>query len=262
MIPSTDVRTTEVLNWRGLHLLGFGTSLCTRKVQIALALKGLNYTMHEVAIPDLRQPQFLGINPRGLVPVLVHDGAVVVESNDILFHLEAAFPSPALLPVGPGRALVQDVLDKQDGYHMQVRTLMLRGMPPHILLHARSVADSIDQEVAAGARDHRGGGQDRAAQREYYAAVAQTGFTEAMVASSLAVIRENLAMFEAALGRMPFLAGSELSLADVAVWVDVERLLAVAPELRLPEEFPRLMAAHRAQSARIGPCLPEAMSKL
>jgi glutathione S-transferase len=39
---------------------------------------------------------FLGINPRGLVPVLVHDGDVYIECNDILTYLESAFPEGRL----------------------------------------------------------------------------------------------------------------------------------------------------------------------
>jgi glutathione S-transferase len=31
---------------------------------------------------------YLGINPRGLVPALVHDGAVYIESNDIVVYLQ------------------------------------------------------------------------------------------------------------------------------------------------------------------------------
>ena len=37
------------------------------------------------------QPWFLGINPRGLVPVLVHDGAVHIESNDIIQYLDKKY---------------------------------------------------------------------------------------------------------------------------------------------------------------------------
>ena len=42
----------------------------------------------------------MGINPRGLVPVLVHDGAVHVESNDIILHLEDRLAGPSLIPEG------------------------------------------------------------------------------------------------------------------------------------------------------------------
>ena len=43
---------------------------------------------------------------RGLVPALVHDGAVHIESNDIVQYLEAKFPVPRLIPVVTKRELL------------------------------------------------------------------------------------------------------------------------------------------------------------
>ena len=40
------------------------------------------------------------IDPRGLVPVLVHDGGVHIESNDIIAYLEKTFAQPRLVPEG------------------------------------------------------------------------------------------------------------------------------------------------------------------
>jgi len=55
---------------------------------------------HPIDLPGNEnfRPWFLGINPRGLVPVLVHDGAVHIESNDIIQYLEQKFPEPKLIP--------------------------------------------------------------------------------------------------------------------------------------------------------------------
>jgi glutathione S-transferase len=41
---------------------------------------------------------FLGLNPRGLAPVLILDGAVHIESNDIMALLDERFPGPRLFP--------------------------------------------------------------------------------------------------------------------------------------------------------------------
>ncbi len=43
----------------------------------------------------------MAINPKGLVPAIVHDGVPVTESNDILNNLEQKFTEPALLPSDP-----------------------------------------------------------------------------------------------------------------------------------------------------------------
>jgi ganglioside-induced differentiation-associated protein 1 len=90
--PPVNIITREVLTWRGLHLLHMPVSLCSRKVGVVLTLKGLRSKSHAKGLSDLRTPWYLGINLRGLVPVLLHVGDVVTERNDILTHLEQHFP--------------------------------------------------------------------------------------------------------------------------------------------------------------------------
>ena len=93
------VTTPEVKSWQGLHLLHFQGSACSQKVRIFLAEKGLTWESHPVDL--LRQAHatswFLGINPRGVVPVLVHDGVVHVESNDIMEYLDGTALTGAIV---------------------------------------------------------------------------------------------------------------------------------------------------------------------
>ena len=104
MVQLTDaeVTTWEVRGWRGVHLLHWHTSSCSEKMRIVLALKGVEWTGHLVnlATAENTTAWFQGINPRGLVPVLVLDGEVHIESNDILQLLEERYPEPELIPKG------------------------------------------------------------------------------------------------------------------------------------------------------------------
>ena len=81
-----DIKTREVLDWKGVHVLHFMGSSCSQKLRIFLNVKGIEWESHPVDLftNENFQPWFLGINPRGLVPVLVDDGAVHIESNDII----------------------------------------------------------------------------------------------------------------------------------------------------------------------------------
>ena len=81
-----DIRTREVFFWKGVHVLHSMSSSCSQKLRIFLNLKAINWESHVVDLfaNENFQPWFLGINPRGLVPVLVHDGDVHIESNDII----------------------------------------------------------------------------------------------------------------------------------------------------------------------------------
>src|ERR1700760_4011453 len=85
-LSDKDIQTRAVLGWRGVHILHYPGSSCSQKLRIFVNLKGIAWQSHVV---DLAQHEnysswFLGINPRGLVPVLVHDGIVHIESNDII----------------------------------------------------------------------------------------------------------------------------------------------------------------------------------
>ena len=88
-----DIKTREVLGWKGAHVLFYSGSSCSQKLRIFLNLKGIPWQSHPVDLHANENftPWFLGINPRGLVPVLVHDGAVHIESNDIITYLERTF---------------------------------------------------------------------------------------------------------------------------------------------------------------------------
>ena len=126
-----DIRTRDVLEWTGLHLFHFRGSSCSQKTRIVLSLKGCPWTSHEV---DLRtnenfEPYYLGINPRGLVPTLVMDGAVHIESNDIIALIDARFPEPRLIPDGM-EARVAELLRHEDDLHLDLRTLSFRFMFP------------------------------------------------------------------------------------------------------------------------------------
>ena len=125
-LVDSDIKTREVLGWKGVHVLHFAGSSCSQKLRIFLNLKGIKWESHLVDLPTNEnfQPWFLGINPRGLVPVLVHDGAVHIESNDIIQYLEKKFPTPRLIPAGHENE-VAALLKHEDDLHLDLRTLEL-----------------------------------------------------------------------------------------------------------------------------------------
>ena len=60
-------------------------SVCAAKVRFAMAEKGLEYTSHMVNLlaREHKTPEYLALNPNGVVPTLVDDGHVVYASTII-----------------------------------------------------------------------------------------------------------------------------------------------------------------------------------
>lgn len=77
-------------------------STCAQKVRLVLAEKGLPYEAHDLDLRagDQKKPEYLKLNPAGIVPTLVHDGEVLTESSVIIQYLDDAFSETPLSPEG------------------------------------------------------------------------------------------------------------------------------------------------------------------
>lgn len=88
----------SVESLKGLHLYHGAISNCSMRVRMTLSEKGLDWTSHHL---DLKKKEnisdeYFGINPKGLVPTLIDNGVVHVESNEIIDYLDATYPEPSL----------------------------------------------------------------------------------------------------------------------------------------------------------------------
>jgi maleylacetoacetate isomerase len=97
-----------------IRLHGYWRSSAAWRVRLALNLKGLDWQPVPVHLlrdgGEQRRPDFLALNPQGLVPALEIDGQVLSQSLAIVEYLEETRPQPALLPADPaGRARVRSL---------------------------------------------------------------------------------------------------------------------------------------------------------
>lgn len=88
----------SVESLKGLHLYHGHISNCSMRVRMTLIEKGLRWISHHL---DLKKKEnisdeYFGINPNGLVPTLVDNGVVHIESNDIIDYLDETYPEPSL----------------------------------------------------------------------------------------------------------------------------------------------------------------------
>jgi len=99
-----------------MKLYGFFRSSAAFRVRIALNLKGLAYDQVSLHLRSGQQskPEFLALNPLGLVPALADGDAVLTQSLAIIEYLDETHPQPPLVPKSPlararVRALAQAV---------------------------------------------------------------------------------------------------------------------------------------------------------
>ncbi|VXC78015.1 maleylacetoacetate isomerase [Sphingomonas sp. 8AM] len=84
-------------------LHGYFRSTAACRVRIALNLKQVAWrdAFHHLRHGEQRAPDYLRLNPQGLVPALEWDGAVLTQSLAICEYLDERIPAPPLLPADP-----------------------------------------------------------------------------------------------------------------------------------------------------------------
>ncbi|MCH6545007.1 MAG: glutathione S-transferase family protein [Deltaproteobacteria bacterium] len=220
-----DIKTKEVCNWKGVHLFHFMPSACSQKTRIFFSLKGIAWESHQIDLNknEHYSPWYLGINPRGLVPTLVLDGRVHIESNDIIQLIEQEFPEVRLIPQG-FESQMSELLRHEADLHVDLRTLSFRFSRP------RGWAPRSPEDL----KNYREGGtgtvqgkKDPNKEREitFWETVARDGITDQAVQISATRFRVALSELDDRLTSNPFLFGNSLSVLDIAWFVYANRLV-------------------------------------
>ena len=187
------------------------------KVRVVLAEKGVAWTGRRLELLKFEhlQPDYLRLNPNGVVPTLVHDGRVVLESSVICQYLDEVFPSPHLLPADPhGRAQARTWLKYfDDTVHPVLRRLSFERM------YRGALSRLPPAELEARLRAH----PDPARSAAFLKAATSSRPDSAVVAAATAECASIAARIEAALPSAPWLSGAEFGMADVALAPFVER---------------------------------------
>lgn len=121
-----DSNSKEARNLKGVHLYHFKDSNCSQRCRLALELKKVAWHSHHIdlARKEHHDPRYTAINPNAVVPTLVHDGTVVLESNDIIDYIDDQFEGDRLKPDRQtDQIAVRKLLDASTRIQISLKTL-------------------------------------------------------------------------------------------------------------------------------------------
>ena len=220
-----------------LALYHHGSSACAAKVRFALAEKRLLWTSHYVDIlkGEQFQPHFLTLNPKAVVPVLVHDAFVLPESTLICEYLEECFPEQPIYPRSPRyRAQVRNWTKAVDEeLHPACSALTYIVSHRHTIL--RQGVGRFEDFLAQGAVEGR-------ATRTLKWQWIQQGIQAPGATEKIQLYDSYLHRMETSLADADWLVAGEFSMADIAMAPYVNRLAALSMEgLWTDGRLPRVM---------------------
>lgn len=208
-------------------------STCSQRVRFVLNAKELPFAEVKLNLleGDQLKPDYLKLNPNGVVPTLDHDGAVVIDSTVITEYLDEVVPRKSFTPEDPVkrarmRALMH-FIDEMPAAAVRVPTFNLAFLP--------SFQKMSREDFVAMA-------ESKPLRREFMMTMGQTGFPKAEMDAALARLRRSYERMdrEIEMSGGPWLLGKEISLADVAVMPALVRM----HDLGMPDwqDLPRIVA--------------------
>ena len=200
-----------------LELYHNNISVCSQKVRLVLAEKNIPWENRHVSLArgEHLTPAFKKMNPRGVVPVIVHDGKTIIESSVICQYLDEVFPNPPLQPKDPAdRALMRLWTKLPDEIlHMACATVSF----------AISFGQQLKKRAGAGLEERLMKMPDPA-RRERQRALIERGIETPFFRDHIKVFEKTVAEMEVQFGKTEWLACDRYTLADAEITPYIERV--------------------------------------
>jgi glutathione S-transferase len=203
-----------------LLLYDFGNSVCCQKVRITLRAKGLEWKAIPVNLFTAEQydPKYLKLNPKGVVPTLVHDGKPVIESTLICEYIDETFPQPPkLIPADPWQQSRMRLWSKfvDEGLFDGVTELSFSAM---FRERMRTMPEEIRQKRFRNVGDPR--------RTDRFKSTYEFGVQSPFVVHAVAAYERAFKLLEQTLADAggPWILGAEPSLADINLMPFAARL--------------------------------------
>ncbi|MGI8526296.1 MAG: glutathione S-transferase family protein [Pseudolabrys sp.] len=201
----------------GFKLYNAPQSTCSQRARFVLNAKKLPFEEVKLRLLDGDQlkPDYLKLNPNGVVPTLDHDGSIVTDSTVIIEYLDEISPEGSFTPENPlGRAHMRALLhfiDEMPAPAVRVPTFNLAFLPKFQAMSREAFA------AMAEAKPLR---------KEFMLTMGQTGFPKKEMDAALDRLRRTYQRMETEISRSggPWLMGKNITLADVAVMPALVRM--------------------------------------
>lgn len=225
-----------------LELYHHGTSVCAAKARILLAEKGLDWVSRYVDILKGEQfaPDYLKLNPKHVVPTLVHDGKVIRESTIIGEYIDDVFPDPPLKPDIALDRVTMRMWTKRLDEELHPAT----GIVTYAISHRHAVIANGPEAIKAWVENAPPAEHPRRRQR------LEAGIEDPDAASCMRIYDRFLGDMETQLMQTPWLAGARFSLAEVGVIPYINRLDMLRLGRLWTEKRPHLTAWWERVKAR------------
>ena len=218
-------------------------SSASRRVRVCLEEKGLAYEGHVIDLAKMEHhsPEYLKINPNGVIPALIHDGRPLYESGTICEYIDEVFPEPPLRPDNAyDRAMMRNWIRHVDE---RIHNLIIFNWRHDL----QKVAEKwTDAELEAHLKKIPSKERQEAWRR-----VARRPYTDEERAGARAKLVELLDRMESTLGQTAWLASERYTIADIAVVPFVKRIEEeIAPDQMTSTTHPRVAQWWAAIQAR------------
>ena len=200
-------------------------STCAQKVRFILSKKGLDWVEHRLNLRKGEQfdEDYLKLNPKAVVPTLVHDGKAVRESSVIAEYIDDTFPDPPLRPV-----------DAHDRAQMRlVMKAFDEEMHPGIgiLSYAIFLRHQMNKLKTPGELEAHFARMTDPARRDRQQSTHALGLKSPSALTGMLLVRNVVKLVDTCLAKSDWLAGDKVSLADCSAIPYMVRTRALGLEV-------------------------------
>jgi glutathione S-transferase len=167
-------------------------STCSQRVRFVLNAKGAPFDEVRLNLleGDQLKPEYLKLNPNGVVPTLDHDGAIIIDSTVITEYLDEVSPDDSFTPEDPvARARMRTLMhfiDEMPAAAVRVPTFNLAFLPSFQKMSRESFVAMAESKPL---------------RREFMLTMGQTGFSKADMDAALARLRRTYERMDAEIER-------------------------------------------------------------